>query len=220
MRGMAKTRQRTAGLALALGLALGLAAPAARAVCPEPPETEDGSRKGLARRDFTKALRHEINVLGGLYMNELMGAAPLAGLAYTFHATEDFGVELGFAYTYLSSTLAEQVEGYTGYELLEDEHAFMYQFALVWHPIHGKLMLLQAAIPHFDIYLSAGLGLTDSRTSEGLTYHVGLGIKLFTTSWLSLRLDIRDHIQVQNLLGSQRVTNSLGLALGVGFWVP
>jgi outer membrane beta-barrel protein len=200
-------------------LLVGLAGPAS-GVCPEPPESTDGARKGLARRDFEKALRHEIGVLGGLFMSELMGAAPLAGLSYTFHATEDFGVEVAFAYTYLSSKLAAQVEGFTGYELLEDEHAFMYQFGLVWHPIHGKFMLLNAAIPHFDFYLSAGLGLTDSHTNEGLTYHVGLGVKIFGTDWLSVRLDVRDHIQVQNMLGSQRVTNSLSLALGVGFWLP
>jgi outer membrane beta-barrel protein len=192
----------------------------ARAVCPEPPETEEGSRKGLSKRQFIKSLRHEINLFGGVYASDLMGAAPLGGLSYSFHLSEDFAVEAAFAYSYFSSSLTKPVKQYTGYTVLTSHDARIYSGNLVWHPIHGKFMLFQSSIPHFDIFFTAGVGVTDSRTAKGLTYNFGTGLKIFSTSWLSLRLDIRDYIYVQEVLGRESVTNNISVTLGVGFWIP
>ncbi len=196
------------------------AAPPAQARCPEPPETDQGGRKGLAQRLFAKKLRHEIHVFGGLYTSDLMGAAPYAGLSYSFHLNEDFALEAGLAWAHFSSSLQGPVEDFTGYTLLESHHAMMYSGALVWHPIYGKFMLFHRFIPHFDIYLSAGLGVTDSRSAKGLTYNLGLGIKIFSTSWMSVRVDLRDHIYVQQLMASETITNNISVTLGAGFWIP
>ncbi len=206
--------------ALGLLLTLCLVPAAGRARCPEPPETDQGGRKGLARRNFIKSLRHEIGLAGGVYASDVMGAAPLAGINYTFHIDESFALEARFGMTWLSSKVRRPVERVSGYRVLADHSARIYSGNLVWHPIHGKFMLFRTLIPHFDIYLTAGAGVTDSRTAKGLTYSFGAGIKIFTTSWLSLRLDLRDQITVQELLGSDAVTNNLVLSLGVGFWLP
>ncbi|MBN2495240.1 MAG: outer membrane beta-barrel domain-containing protein [Deltaproteobacteria bacterium] len=194
--------------------------PAVQAKCPEPPETDQGSRKGLAQRNFTKALRHELHVFGGVYANDLLGTAPHAGLSYTFHVTEDFGIEASLAWSYFSSSLADRVESYTGYDVAQSHHALIYAGNLVWHPIHGKFMLFNSIIPHFDIFFTAGLGLTDSRASEGLTYNFGAGIKIFSLSWLSVRMDLRDHIHIQQIMASESITNNIVWTLGVGFWFP
>jgi outer membrane beta-barrel protein len=201
-------------------LATSLFAGQAAAVCPEPPESEQGGRKGLAQRDFLKALRHEIHVHGGVYASDVMGASPLAGISYAFHVTEEFALEVAFAYTWFSSPVSGPVEQYTGYQVLERHDARIYSGNLAWHPIHGKFMLFRSFIPHFDIFFTAGLGVTDSRTAKGLTYNFGAGIKIFTTSWLSLRLDIRDSIYVQEVLSADTITNNLSVTLGVGFWLP
>lgn len=192
----------------------------ARAACPEPPEDEQGGRKGLARREFSKALRHEVHLFGGVYASDVMGAAPLAGISYAFHVTEEFALEAAFGYTWFSSAVSGPVEQYTGYQVLQSHDARVYSGNLAWHPIHGKFMLFRSFIPHFDIYFTAGLGVTDSRTAKGLTYNFGAGLKIYSTSWLSLRLDLRDHIYVQEVLSSEVITNNLTITLGVGFWLP
>lgn len=216
-----KLQARALVSAVALATILAVWPPvAAQAVCPEPPETDQGERKGMERRNFVKALRHEINLFGGVYASDLMGAAPLGGLSYTFHMTEDFALEAMFGYTYFSSAVSRPVAQYTGYTVLENHDARIYLGNLVWHPIHGKFMLFQSAIPHFDLYFSAGAGVTDSRTAKGLTYNFGLGLKIYTVSWLSVRLDIRDHIYVQEILAEEAITNNISVTLGVGFWVP
>ena len=208
------------GLALIALLALWTFSPPVAAVCPQPPETDGGMRKGLTQRNFQKSLRHEVGLFGGVYVSDLMGAAPLSGINYTFHINEDFGIEAGFAYAWLSSAFAQPVERFTGYDLLEDHAARMYTGSLVWHPFHGKFMAFRSAVPHFDWYFLAGAGITDSRNSEGLTYTVGTGFKIFCANWLSIRIEVRDHIHVQQLLASEAVTNNLSLSLGVGLWVP
>ena len=192
----------------------------AGAACPEPPESGDAARKGLANRDFPKELRHEIDLMGGAYASDLMGLAPLGQVAYSFHFNEDFALEADFAYTRFSSVLAGPMQGFTGYTFLESHNAFIYLGNLVWHPFHGKFMFFQSAIPHFDMFFLAGIGVTDSRTSKGLTYNVGAGLKVYVTPWMSLRFEIRDHIFVQEILASESITNNLALTLGVGFWFP
>ena len=192
----------------------------AHAICPEPPETGQGRRKGLAKRNFIKSLRHEVFIFGGVYANDIMGSAPLAGISYSFHLNEDFAMEVSFSYTRFSSTLTKPVENYTGYTILESHDAKIYAGDLVWHPIHGKMMFLRSFIPHFDVYFSAGAGVTDSRISKGLTYNFGMGAKVFLTSWLSVRMDVRDHVYIQEVLSSDALTNNLSFTLGVGFWIP
>jgi len=218
-KGVVVMRRLLAG-SMAISLALVTWLPQARAACPQPPETEGAERKGLARRNFVKSLRHELNLFGGVYASDMMGASPLAGASYTFHINEDFALEAGFAYTWLSASFSDPVERFTGYNLLESHHVFVYSGALLWHPFHGKFMFFRSGIPHFDFYLLAGVGITDSRSSKGLTYSFGAGIKIFTTSWMSVRVEVRDNIYVQQLLASEAITNNLSLSLGVGFWIP
>lgn len=205
---------------LLVALALGAACGTARATCPEPPETDGAGRKGLSRRNFLKQLRHELTLFGGVYASDVMGAAPLGGASYAFHVSEDFALEVGFSYTRFSSAISRPIEGYTGYRILSSHDARIYTGTLLWHPFHGKFMFFRAAIPHFDFYFLAGVGITDSRTSRGLTYSAGAGMKIFCTRWLSLRVELRDNIYVQEILSSEALTNNLSVTLGVGFWFP
>ncbi|RLB58332.1 MAG: hypothetical protein DRI34_05165 [Deltaproteobacteria bacterium] len=208
--------QLVACLALLLGLA-----PALPAVCPQPPESEEGqARKGLARRLFVKTLRHELNIEGGVYASDLLGSSLAAGLSYTFHLNESFGLEVAYLYSYLTSSFNQPVRNFTGTDVLRPQATNVYTGSLLWYPFHGKLMVFRSAVPHFDLYLAAGVGVTDNQSSQGLTYSVAGGMKLFFTSWLSLRLQLRDLIYVQRLLGAESVTNNLVLTLGVGFWFP
>jgi outer membrane beta-barrel protein len=195
-------------------------APVSPAACPEPPETEGAGRKGLAKRNFEKSLRHEVNLFGGVYASEIMGTASLTGVSYTFHISEDFALETGFSYAWLSSAIARPVERFAGYTFLESHSAFVYSGSLLWHPFHGKFMFFRSAVPHFDFYFKAGVGITDSLTSKGLTYSAGAGMKIFVSSWMSLRVEICDNIYVQEVLSTQSLTNNLSVTLGVGIWIP
>ena len=192
----------------------------AHAACPEPPESQTGLGQGLQKKDFLKALRHEVNLYGGLLMSDVMGKAPLAGISYAFHFNEDFALEASFAWAHFSSVVSKPISETTGLELLKAHDARMYLGSLLWDPFHGKFILFGSTIVHFDLFLRVGAGATDSHTSRGLTYQVGGGIKFYLLSWLSLRLEVIDSLQVQEVLASESLTNNLAFLLGVGFWFP
>jgi hypothetical protein len=52
--------------------------------------------RGVVPRKFQKALRHELSAMGGWYAGDLSDGAPMYGGAYTFHFTEDLGLEAGY----------------------------------------------------------------------------------------------------------------------------
>src|SRR5580698_11306298 len=88
----------------ALALATMLALPrAAHAQCVDEELKEElvGGRhyRGVEDRLFTKAFRHELSVLGGYYAADLYSSNWLVGGAYTFHFSEDLGLEASFDYT-------------------------------------------------------------------------------------------------------------------------
>lgn len=188
--------------------------------CPNPPQDDESARKGLGRRNFLKSMRHEINLYGGALATELMGTSPLAGITYGYHFNEDLALEIGFAYTRHNSQMSKTIRDFTGYTFIKQHDARIYTGNLVFHPFHGKFMFFNKTVLHFDFYLLAGAGTTDSHYDKGLTYNAGVGIKIFCNSWLSIRMEVRDFIHAQQLLSTQVVSNDLSMTVGVGFWLP
>src|SRR5579871_6716965 len=97
-------RARLAVPAAVVGLALGsLGAREARAQCVDEELKQElvGGRhyRGVQERLFTKALRHELSVLGGYYAADLYSSNWLFGGAYTFHFSEDLALEASFELT-------------------------------------------------------------------------------------------------------------------------
>src|SRR5579863_6092360 len=99
------------GLALALAL---LAEGTARAQCVDDELKQElvGGRhyRGVQDRLFTKAFRHEISAMGGLYAADLYSSSWVAGGAYTFHFSEDLGLEASVMATRFSSAVTAAYE--------------------------------------------------------------------------------------------------------------
>jgi outer membrane beta-barrel protein len=85
---------------------------------------------------------------------------------------------------------------------------------------YGKLRWFSGGISRFDIHLALGGGVTDNQSSEGLTFSGGLGLKLFFGSWFALRVDVRDQVLRQELIGSSEIVNNLTATLGVSVFLP
>src|SRR4051794_41613528 len=63
--------------------------------------------RGVQDRLFTKALRHELSAMGGWYAGDLYSGAPTYGGAYTFHFSEDLGLEASYLRTRRTSQAIE-----------------------------------------------------------------------------------------------------------------
>src|SRR6185503_19980336 len=55
--------------------------------------------RGVVPRLIKRALRHEISAMGGWYAGDISDGAPIWGGAYTFHFTEDLGLEASYIRT-------------------------------------------------------------------------------------------------------------------------
>ena len=177
-------------------------------------------RRGSVPRDFVKDLRHEFTFLGGWYVSDLFEGTYVIGGAYTFHMTEDTGVEGMFLYTHSKADVVRAIEDGRATTLrdLFAPSTFL-AASLLWYPFHGKLQL-GGAVVHFDIDLSAGVGVVNSQTSRGVTGIGGLGFKFFINKAMSFRVDIKDLVYRQELLDTRYIVNDIALTTGLSFWLP
>jgi outer membrane beta-barrel protein len=216
--------------ALALGLAW-LAAPrAASAQCVDEALREQliGQRayRGVVPRLFQKSLRHELSALGGWYSGDLSDGAPVYGGAYTFHFTEDLGLEASYLRTKQSFELLEAVndrrQGLIDIVEVEESPIQFFLGHLVWSLAYGKVRWLGGAIGRFDFYLALGGGATVEPGDLGLTGSGGFGMKFYLTEWLALRLDVRDHVREQKRvqLGVEKIVNDISALGGLSLFLP
>ena len=177
--------------------------------------------RGVQSRLFQKAGRHELSALGGLYASDMLSSSYLVGGAYTFHFTEDLGLEASFGYARANSSLVRIVEDDTSFTALRlNTPIYVYEGHLLWSLAYGKLRWFSASISRFDLYLAFGGGVTDNQSAQGLTGSFGLGLKLFFGEWFAVRIDIRDQLLTQELLGQSELVNNLAATLGFSIFFP
>lgn len=177
--------------------------------------------RGVRERLFQKAGRHELSVMGGVYSADLLSSHWMVQGAYTFHVTEELGLEASFAYTRADSEIVRIIENDRGITLLREEApVFVYQAHLLWSIAYGKLRWFGGSITRFDFHLALGGGITDNQSARGLTFSGGLGFKFYLTDWLALRLDVRDQVLQQEVLGESVIVNNVAATLGLSVFFP
>jgi outer membrane beta-barrel protein len=206
-----------------------MAAPAvARAQCVDEELREQlvGKRayRGVVPRVFQKALRHEIAPLGGWYAADVAEGAPIYGGAYTFHVTEELGLEASYLRSQRRFAFLEAIgERQAGLIDIvpESTPVNMFMGHVVWSIAYGKVRWLGGAIGRFDFHLALGAGAVDDGESQGLAGSGGFGFKFHLAQWLLLRVDVRDQVrQVRLPLGEERIVNDILLTAGLGVLIP
>ncbi len=183
----------------------------------------DRHYRGVQDRLFTKALRHELSLYGGLYGADLYSASWNAGAAYTFHFSEDLGLEASFALTRFKSAVTDSYERrYPQVQVVDrtDKPGRLYFGHLVWSFAYGKLRWMGGGITRFDLNAAFGAGITDDTTARGLTASVGLGTKWYFGKWFALRMDVRDHILREVLVGEEHLVNDIVVTAGASIFFP
>lgn len=220
-------RTRVLLLVAPASLALLLAASDARAQCVDEELKQElvGGRhyRGVQERLFIKAFRHELSAMGGYYAADLYSSNWLVGGAYTFHFSEDLGLEASVQFTRFRTAATDIYERrYPQVQVLErtDRPGRLYFGHLVWSFAYGKLRWMGGGISRFDFNFAFGAGVTDDSSSQGLTGSFGLGSKLYFGKWFAVRADLRDHVLRESLLGEDKLVNDLMMTLGISVFVP
>ncbi len=219
--------RRAAFVAISAALAASVIAPNAGAQCVDDELKEElvGGRhyRGVEERLFTKAFRHEFSAMGGLYAADLYSSNWVVGGAYTFHFSEDLALEASVEFTRFHSAVTDAYERrYPDIQVLDrpDKPGTLYFGHLIWSFAYGKIRWMGGGVSRFDLNLAVGGGVTDDSTSRGATASAGLGAKLFFGHWFALRIDGRDHVLQEVLVGDQHLVNDLVVTLGASVFVP
>jgi outer membrane beta-barrel protein len=170
-------------------------------------------------RLFQQANRHELTLQGGYYVSDLFDGTYTFGGAYTYHMTEDLGVEASAAYTRLTSSGGPELERTFSVLAGKPRTELYFDADLIWVPAHAK-MRLGGSITHFDLYLALGGGLVDSVLSQDIAGNGGFGLKFFLGHIFAIRFDVRDHVYRQQLLSQVMVVNDLTTTVGLSMYVP
>jgi outer membrane beta-barrel protein len=179
--------------------------------------------RGVQDRLFTKAFRHELSAMGGYYAADLYSSNWVAGGAYTFHFSEDLGLEASVQWTRFRTVVTDAYERRYPQVQIEDrtdKPGRLYFGHLIWSFAYGKLRWAGGGIGRFDLNFAFGAGVTDDSTARGLTGSFGLGTKWYIGKWFAFRVDIRDHILKEALVGDEHLVNDILVTAGASMFIP
>jgi outer membrane beta-barrel protein len=161
--------------------------------------------------------------MGGWYSADLYSSSWLAGGAYTFHFSEDLGLEASVQFTHFTSAVTDSYERrYPEIQVINnpDQPGRLYFGHLVWSFAYGKLRWLGDGTSRFDFNFAFGGGVTDDTTSRGATASAGLGTKFYFGKWFAVRFDVRDHVLREVLVGDEHLVNDILVTMGASVFIP
>ena len=175
--------------------------------------------RGVQKKDFLKRRKLNLVAHGGLYAGDLTSSNWIAGGSLGFFFTEDFGVAGEFDLTPLTLDLDSPLNKFFGDNRFQPGMAYVALGNLMWSPIHAKLKL-GGGIVHADIMLVAGGGRMIHDAAQGIAFDAGFAMDLFVTKFMTIRLQTRDLMAVQEIAAETRFTNNLVTTAGLSMWIP
>jgi len=175
--------------------------------------------RGVQKRDFAKDGKLVLLGRGGLYGGDLTSSSWIAGGSLGFFFTEDLGVEASFDVTPLELDLDSPLAEFFGDDRFEPGNAYVAMGNLVWSPIHAKLKM-GGGIVHADLLVFAGAGRMFHDAVQGIAFDAGFALDMFVTKVVTIRIDGRDLMAVQEIAGETRFTNNIVATLGLAVYIP
>ncbi len=175
--------------------------------------------RGVQKRNFRKDNKLVLLAHGGMFGGDLTSSSWIAGGSLGYFFTEDLGLSVGLDLTPLKLDLDAPLNTFFGDNRFEPGMAYVALANFMWSPIHAKLKL-GGGIVHADIMLFAGGGRMFHDAVQGLSFDAGMALDLFVTRFLTVRLDTRDLMAVEEIAGETRYTNNLVATIGLALWIP
>jgi outer membrane beta-barrel protein len=161
-------------------------------------------------RLYTRDGKVHVGVYGGLMSSEPFYWYVPVGARVGYYFSDFFGLELGGQYLLANTTeltdALNEIRGDSFDVTLHGQDKFLWRANVVatWHPLYGKLALLQRKLSHIDLKLQAGVGVSglerptprrdavESTVAPELV--LGGGLSIFLSEMVTLRLDGRGYV--------------------------
>lgn len=175
--------------------------------------------RGVQKRPFLKKGQFVLVGHGGLLAGDQMSSNYLYGGSLTFFFTEDLGFEARFDVTNIALELDGPVAEFFGDDRFEGGTSYLALANLVWSPIHAKTKMGDGIVPA-DVMFTAGGGKLFHDSVQGVTFDAGVIVDFYLTQWVTMRIDIRDVIAIQEAVAVTRLTNNIAITGGLALWIP
>jgi len=167
------------------------------------------------REDLIDTENFEIGVFGGIYSIENFGSDFVVGVKAAYHLSEDLFVEFNYGMTEAGKTSFEALSG--NIQLLPDNDRKLtyYNANFGYNFLPGEAFFGRSHAFNTNFYVLVGTGSTEFAGDDRLTANLGWGFQILPTDWLSVRLDMRDHIFDNDILGMNETTHNLEFTGGL-----
>lgn len=156
----------------------------------------------------------ELGVFSGMLSIEDFGSDVVIGARAAYHITTHFFLEAAYGQSEAGMTSYELLSG-AARLLTDDQREYSY-----YNLSFGYNVLPGEAFPRRDwafntaLYLIAGAGSTQFGGDDHFTLNFGAGYRFIVSDWMTLHLDVRDHLFESDLLGTSKNTHNMELTTG------
>ena len=160
----------------------------------------------------------EIGAYAGIMSVEDFGTNTVVGARLAYHITESFFIEGNYGQTETSETSFELLSG--GVQLLADDERDLtyYNISFGYNVLPGEIFIGRKRAFNSAFYVVAGAGSTEFAGDDHFTLSFGMGYRLLPTDFMSLRVDVRDHMFDMDLFGEEKTTHNIEAHLGLNIF--
>jgi outer membrane beta-barrel protein len=161
----------------------------------------------VPRKSFLKGGRFELQPFTGITVNDNLIRHFVFGVDLNFFLTDVFWIGLEGQYYLHQLTTTEELLG-SAYNRAPTLNQYLYGGALNFGyvPVYGKFALFNRSIISWEIWASAGIGVTFTKViprdpandafafqNTDLTPNIGIGSRFFLLDWLTVNFALRDY---------------------------
>ena len=159
----------------------------------------------------------EIGTFAGSYATKNFGTSLVYGVRLGYHITEDVFVQAVYGQTKVSDESFRQILP-GGIFVNPTEKLSYYNVSAGLNVLPGEVFFLRNRAFPSSLYIIGGVGSTSFNAQRRQTFNVGFGAKVYLRDWVSLQVDMRDHIFSLDLLGKRQSTQNLEFTGGLSFY--
>lgn len=156
----------------------------------------------------------EIGIFAGVIGIEDFGSDTLLGARIGYHINENFFIEGSYGQATAGETSFEVLSGGAPF-LTEEQRDYVYYDISVGYNFNGEVFVTDSFVFNTDFFVMLGAGNTDFAGDERFTVSAGAGYRILVTDYLSVRIDVRDHIFNSDIIGQEKSVHNLSGALSL-----
>ena len=158
----------------------------------------------------------EIGLFAGNLTIDNFGSEPVYGVNASFHATEDFFLQMNYGMSEAGLTSFEELSGQNVRLLSDSERDYTFYNLLVGYNIFpGEVFMTAKLTFNSSFFLVGGIGNTEFGGEDNFTVTLGTGYRIVLRDWLTWHIDYRDHIFQSDILKEDQTTHNIEFSTGL-----